>query len=626
MGRQGQAMRLLLVLSLAFGNAASLGTCSLPTEAETLMFLSPVSVTEVNATPAECCALCASHGNCSSWSHSGSKWTPATPCHLSPYAILHKLSQPGQDYCGGSAPNAPPAPAPGPKPTPHPSPTTPGVYVIGTSTAARRQVFEGIQVELMSDSIGSYNQGMPGDGKLVPDDDTTTLGAPHDLTPSERTRFATEVLQGTRTIRLAMGLYLRGLSPNNASVIGRWPSQMSELKQLQDLSGIDGWAPEYWSPPPAWKSSDSYYTGTLKSFNESFLDSFSDGVITDIKYLQDAGLRIKWWGLQNEPGSGNQNITTKCTRDNTTLASATAEPGNKTIPGTYSQCHYSACGYYFAFTACAKKIRKLDPTIRIHANSQNGQAGSSPIANDPETLPLVDAFTWRLVNRASAAAFNNTPYNYGKLDFTNEMEYQPGSPYAGTQVGTVSNVNIFLNTLVFKNSPTGVVMLHAIKPTTNLESLGYGWTWWRSTGDNSTSPDFPELKPNHFTYNWWNWNAVAPFVKTVPWNSIRLNVQEDNMRMQQRVVAFETPAAGLGGPLHQHTKAGKVIVVLTNEHDGPFTTTVATADSTPRTWIGYSFQGSSNSSTFNISLGKQTTAGLKQGFATQLAPYTVQWW
>ena len=92
--------------------------------------------------------------------------------------------------------------------------------------------------------------------------------------------------------------------------------------------------------------------------------------------------------------------------------------------------------------------------------------------------------------------------------------------YAGTALGTVSNVNIFLNTLTFKDAPTGVVMLHAIKPTTNLESLGYGWTWWRSTGT-PASPAFPGLAPNHFEYNYWNWNSVAPFIKTVPWNSRR---------------------------------------------------------------------------------------------------------
>ena len=83
---------------------------------------------------------------------------------------------------------------------------------------------------------------------------------------------------------------MRGLSADNKSVVGRWPSQMSELQQLQELSGIDGWAPEYWSPPPFWKSTSSYYGGTLKSFNESFLGAFSDAVVRDVQYLREAGL------------------------------------------------------------------------------------------------------------------------------------------------------------------------------------------------------------------------------------------------------------------------------------------------------------------------------------------------
>ena len=153
----------------------------------------------------------------------------------------------------------------------------------------------------MADSIGSNNEGMPGDGRLVPDDDNTTIGVPHDLAPSERVRFAAEVLKGVRTIRLAMGLFVRGLSPDKRGIVGRWPSQMAELKELQDQSGIEGWAPEYWSPPSGWKDSGSYYTGTLASFNESFLDDFSSGVLNDVKYLEDSGLRVKWWGLQNEP-------------------------------------------------------------------------------------------------------------------------------------------------------------------------------------------------------------------------------------------------------------------------------------------------------------------------------------
>merc|ERR1712216_109002 len=80
------------------------------------------------------------------------------------------------------------------------------------------------------------------------------------------------------------------------------------------------------------------------------------------------------------------------------------------------------------------------------------------------------------------------------------------------------------------------------------------------------------------------------------------------------------------GPLHEHAQAGKLIVVLTNECGNPFNTTLSTVDSVKRTWVGYSFQGSVNGNTFNVSLGAQSTAGPRQGFATTLAPYTIQWW
>jgi hypothetical protein len=117
-----------------------------------------------------------------------------------------------------------------------------GVFVVDTSASGRRQVFEGVEVELQSDSIGSDNGGMPKGGQLVPDDDSSTTGAPHDLAAAERIRFAKDVLQGVRTVRLALGLFLRGLGPENKTIVGRWPSQMAELKQLQDESGIEGWA------------------------------------------------------------------------------------------------------------------------------------------------------------------------------------------------------------------------------------------------------------------------------------------------------------------------------------------------------------------------------------------------
>ena len=102
-------------------------------------------------------------------------------------------------------------------------------------------------------------------------------------------------------------------------------------------------------------------------------------------------------------------------------------------------------------------------------------------------------------------------------------------------------------------------------------------------------------------------------------------VTEDVTRQLQRVVAFETPERGLGGPLHKHTQPGKLIVVLTNEDKTQFNATVGTCDDGERTWRGYSFQGAADDSTFNISLGVSRSGG-NRSFHTTLAPYTIQWW
>ena len=630
--------RLLLLLLSAVVSLRTVTTCGILTHTDTLGYLSHERVKAVAAADATaCCERCLNSSWCASWSYQH-VWTPPTPCHLSPFGFERLQPNSTGNSCG-TARKAPPGPPP---PSPPPPVNPKGEYVVDTSLGGRRQVFEGVQVELQSDSIGSDNTGMPKEGTLVPDDDSSTIGAPHDLTPAERERFAIEVMRGVRSIRLAMGLFLRGMGPQNRSIVGRWPSQMAELKQLQDLSGIEGWAPEYWSPPAGWKDTGSYYTGTLASFDARFLEQFCHGVSGDVEYLRTNGLNVTWWGLQNEPGSWGNTTSCPPPADASVAAADAANAADAAVAveeeearsevggNSYSRCSYSQCDYYRAFKVCAAKIRALDPRIRIHANSWSGQVGAAPIANDPEALALVDAWTWHTVNAPSKLNFGNQTqlWNYGKSDFTNEHEYQPGSPFAGTEVGTVAAVNSFLNTLTFKDSPTGSIILHAIKPTTNLESLGYGWTWWRSTG--SPAPEqFPSLQPQHFVYNYWNWNSVAPFVKTVPWNSRRLNVMEDAQRVHQRVVAFETPDTHVEkGPLHAGTAAGKLIIVVTNEVAAGFNqsygVTVRTTDGAPRVWRGYSFKGDDIGKHFNVSISAPVSA--VPSFKTTLAPNTVQWW
>jgi hypothetical protein len=54
-----------------------------------------------------------------------------------------------------------------------------------------------------------------------------------------------------------------------------------------------GFAAEYWSPPPNWKDSNSYYGGSLNStFDQGFLAAFAEARVADLTYLQSQGLKV----------------------------------------------------------------------------------------------------------------------------------------------------------------------------------------------------------------------------------------------------------------------------------------------------------------------------------------------
>src|SRR5712672_1356074 len=82
--------------------------------------------------------------------------------------------------------------------------------------AQKRQTVLGLAFELQSDSIGSGSLGLP----------EAPIAVPHDLTKPERVRFALEMLKGFRYLRLAGGMYWRGLDPEGKHLKPRWPAQL----------------------------------------------------------------------------------------------------------------------------------------------------------------------------------------------------------------------------------------------------------------------------------------------------------------------------------------------------------------------------------------------------------------
>jgi hypothetical protein len=194
----------------------------------------------------------------------------------------------------------------------------------------------------------------------------------------------------------------------------------------------------------------------------------------------------------------------------------------------------------------------------IHADSWGGQGapGSKLIRKDPALLKCIDAWTWHRVGEDSneqiqnAATFNDGAE--GKPVFNNEFEYLRG---AASDKRFVNTAQSLMNWFVFENAPT-FFWLHALKPTYNAEASGYALGFWRPTDDKDMSR-FPEIKPGHWNYNRQNWHSLAGFLKYLPWDSVRLNVTEDQVRLDNRILAWRTPS-------------GKIAMAITNRSGSPF--------------------------------------------------------
>lgn len=393
------------------------------------------------------------------------------------------------------------------------------------------QVIWGLGVEIQNDAIGSGNSGMP--DKVV--------AIPNNLTASERKRLYKDLLKGFRYCRLAMGLYFRGLDQEEKQIIERYPNQLRDLKELIKFSGMEGICMEYWSCAPAWKSTNSYLGGTLKSRDSSFLNDFGYALVNDINYLKCHGIPIAMWGLQNEPGVG--------TVGNMSIGNAPKQ--------SYSHCYYSPETYIDAFRVVAPMVKKALGKAMIIADSWDGNSGiiGKLIQKDTGLLAKVDAWVYHRIGSNSNDIINESPTyktnTFNKPVFQNEFEYQ----HAITSNDFINTAQNIMNWFTFANSPTWF-WLHALKPTYNAEASGYSLGFWRPYDDLDTSK-FGQIKSGYWDYNPTNFNAIAGFLKYMPWNSTRYVVQEETVLNDNRIFSYKTPK-------------GKFVFVLTNRSGKSF--------------------------------------------------------
>ncbi|MBD5233985.1 MAG: hypothetical protein HDS65_07405 [Bacteroidales bacterium] len=410
---------------------------------------------------------------------------------------------------------------------PEPEPEMPDVMTVGTYkllTDKPAQVIEGLGFEIQNEMTAAPDIEKP----------SKYYGVPLDLVPSERKRLAEEMLKGFRYMRLGMGVWYQGLTPDRKNFVERIPGQNEALVQLMKDAGVEGISLEYWSPAPYWKSNGSINDGTLKSFDDEFINEFTDALMEDIKYLKSNGFNISTWGLQNE--SQYESVG-------------------------YAHCHYTPDQLVKVFGVAAPKVRALDPNIEIiyDTNSgNNGEYGEKLWKENPQLLPYVDAWVYHRIGDDADFVMdrceNYKENNQGKPIYQNEYEYfndqMPTHTYEWFMVNTAQSI---MNWMTFVNSPKWY-WLHALKAVDDhVDRDGFGLGIWRPSYAND-SHDYPTLKHGHFTFNWQNFNGIAGFLKYMPWNSRRYEVQEDNATHNNRIMAWKTPE-------------GKFVIALTNRSD-----------------------------------------------------------
>ena len=408
-----------------------------------------------------------------------------------------------------------------------------------------QQTIWGLGIEVQSDSIGSFNQGLPEE----------TWSVPHDLTESERQRLYKDMLSGFRFLRLATGLYYRGTDAEGKHLRERWNTQNEELAEMIRVSGIEGADWEYWSPTPYFKGNGSYLGGTLKCWTKNwefygdeektheFLVDFANTIKEDMAYLTENGIPITQFGLNNEPHVGYYSEV----------------PG----AGGYSTCIYTDEDYYNTAKVVLPILREAYPNLHIHASSHWGQhgRGGALIRQDQELLDCIDAWTYHMIGHNSNDQIISKEYlnsNKGartdgkEIDvYNNEFEYLDNGTSDWKCINTAQSL---MNWMTFENSPTWH-WLHMLKPIGNGEGYGYGLGFWRKQGDTTVYDDkYNSLEEGTWDYNWQNWNAIRGFLKYMPWDSVRYTVDEDVTRYDQRIMAWKTPE-------------GQLVIALTNRDE-----------------------------------------------------------
>jgi len=450
-----------------------------------------------------------------------------------------------------------------------------------------RQNVQGYHFELADDNIANS------DGAQGTDQSRAVL---YDLKPTARAALAL-LVQGAYSLRLALGIYYRGsrsidVGSGLSNGIGpRLPGQRQHLYEFLKAANITGIAPEYWSPPPYFKTTSDFALGTLwaggVNSRATTLDSIrgsdptgyanqiallTTAIVADLEDLHANDtypMRVVAFGLQNEPSAS---------------------------PAAYGSCTYTAQLYLDVLKSLIPKIRnstKLSTwggspnTVQIHANSLDGPGGAflelirqdatvlstgkttiqelaymthhriTEQNADPNSTLTADGTTAGGQPYASYRSSTNNPTGIACVNNEYEFFSSPGRPQQFANL-----VITWLNHLNWMQSPL-ITLIHAAKPCTDSVAEGYALSTWRPPGDTGAATTSYALGLDYgdIAINDVNYNAARPFIRLLK-NGQWLLTQERSYNALQKVGAF-------------FKSDGKLVVVMINNGTSDANMTVA---------------------------------------------------
>lgn len=162
----------------------------------------------------------------------------------------------------------------------------------------------------------------------------------------------------------------------------------------------------------------------------------------DIRTLEDAGLRVGFFGLQNEPGANE----------------------------SYPSCVYTPANYAQTFRAVASAVRAQRPAVKIFGDTDVIDVRFIAAAmNDPANAKLVDFLVMHSVGSDSKTVAGDLAKVRSRINqplplCQNEYEYLKGPASPERCVNTVQNI---MNWYQIAASPTWY-WIHCLKPHTRI--------------------------------------------------------------------------------------------------------------------------------------------------------------